>query len=61
MYVWFHEIIIVGLKLDDIEVGIYNVHCLPLRLLRAEGTPIRYASSYQFTNQTYFLSFFSFY
>ncbi|XP_009770153.1 cyclase-like protein 2 isoform X2 [Nicotiana sylvestris] len=36
------EIILVeGLKLDDIETGIYNVHCLPLRLLGAEGSPIR--------------------
>ncbi|PWA92712.1 cyclase [Artemisia annua] len=36
------EIILVeGLKLDDVEAGIYSVHCLPLRLLRAEGSPIR--------------------
>ncbi|KAI3938332.1 hypothetical protein MKW98_015231 [Papaver atlanticum] len=36
------EIILVeGLKLDDIEAGLYNVHCLPLRLLGAEGSPIR--------------------
>ncbi|GJW89894.1 cyclase-like protein 2 isoform X1 [Tanacetum coccineum] len=36
------EIILVeGLKLDDVEAGIYNVHCLPLRLLGAEGSPIR--------------------
>ncbi|KAL8258287.1 hypothetical protein R6Q59_030328 [Mikania micrantha] len=36
------EIILVeGLKLDDIQAGIYNVHCLPLRLLGAEGSPIR--------------------
>lgn len=36
------EIILVeGLKLDDILPGIYNVHCLPLRLLGAEGSPIR--------------------
>ncbi|KAJ4964004.1 hypothetical protein NE237_023943 [Protea cynaroides] len=36
------EIIIVeGLKLDDIKPGIYYVHCLPLRLLGAEGSPIR--------------------
>ncbi|KAJ0716159.1 putative kynurenine formamidase superfamily [Helianthus annuus] len=41
IYVWFHEIILVGLKLEDVEAGIYNVHCLPLRLLRAEGTLIR--------------------
>ncbi|KAL8218735.1 hypothetical protein R6Q57_022108 [Mikania cordata] len=36
------EIILVeGLKLEDIQAGIYNVHCLPLRLLGAEGSPIR--------------------
>ncbi|GKV43160.1 hypothetical protein SLEP1_g50491 [Rubroshorea leprosula] len=36
------EIILVeGLKLDDVQPGIYDVHCLPLRLLGAEGSPIR--------------------
>ncbi|KAF8404964.1 hypothetical protein HHK36_009859 [Tetracentron sinense] len=36
------EVILVeGLKLDDIQPGIYSVHCLPLRLLGAEGSPIR--------------------
>ncbi|KAL2939332.1 Cyclase-like protein 2 [Bienertia sinuspersici] len=36
------EIILVeGLKLDDIPAGTYNVRCLPLRLLGAEGSPIR--------------------
>lgn len=36
------EVILVeGLKLDDITPGIYTVHCLPLRLLGAEGSPIR--------------------
>ncbi|XP_050365897.1 cyclase-like protein 2 [Argentina anserina] len=36
------EIILVeGLKLDDIQPGIYYVHCLPLRLPGAEGSPIR--------------------
>ncbi|KDP47136.1 hypothetical protein JCGZ_22132 [Jatropha curcas] len=36
------EIILVeGLKLDNIQPGIYSVHCLPLRLLGAEGSPIR--------------------
>ncbi|XP_071737358.1 cyclase-like protein 2 [Rutidosis leptorrhynchoides] len=36
------EIILVeGLKLDDVEAGLYDVHCLPLRLLGAEGSPIR--------------------
>ncbi|XP_042507223.1 cyclase-like protein 2 [Macadamia integrifolia] len=36
------EVILVeGLKLDDINPGIYSVHCLPLRLRGAEGSPIR--------------------
>ncbi|GAB4852896.1 Cyclase-like protein 2 [Ancistrocladus abbreviatus] len=36
------EIILVeALKLDDVPAGIYDVHCLPLRLLGAEGSPIR--------------------
>ncbi|KAH6818899.1 Cyclase family protein [Perilla frutescens var. frutescens] len=36
------EIILVeGLKLDDVEAGTYSVHCLPLRLVGAEGSPIR--------------------
>ncbi|KAG5581477.1 hypothetical protein H5410_052104 [Solanum commersonii] len=36
------EIIVVeALKLDDIEPGIYTVHCLPLRMLGAEGSPVR--------------------
>ncbi|XP_021887316.1 uncharacterized protein LOC110806705 [Carica papaya] len=36
------EIILVeALKLDGIQPGIYSVHCLPLRLLGAEGSPIR--------------------
>ncbi|KAG6512276.1 hypothetical protein ZIOFF_030373 [Zingiber officinale] len=36
------EIILVeGLKLDDVEAGIYNLHCLPLRLRGAEGSPLR--------------------
>nr|CAB3449124.1 unnamed protein product [Digitaria exilis] len=30
-----------GLKLDDVEAGLYNLHCLPLRLVGAEGSPIR--------------------
>lgn len=38
----FQEIILVeGLKLDDIQPGVYSVHCLPLRLTGAEGSPIR--------------------
>ncbi|RAL49403.1 unnamed protein product [Cuscuta campestris] len=36
------EIILVeGLKLEGIELGMYTVHCLPLRLVGAEGSPIR--------------------
>ncbi|XP_073272519.1 cyclase-like protein 2 [Primulina huaijiensis] len=36
------EIILVeALKLDGVHPGIYSVHCLPLRLLGAEGSPIR--------------------
>ncbi|KAG8368420.1 hypothetical protein BUALT_Bualt15G0043600 [Buddleja alternifolia] len=36
------EIILVeGLKLEDVEAGLYSVHCLPLRLVGAEGSPIR--------------------
>ncbi|KAL5562437.1 hypothetical protein UlMin_032184 [Ulmus minor] len=36
------EVILVeGLKLDDIQPGIYYINCLPLRLLGAEGSPIR--------------------
>lgn len=36
------EIIVVeALKLDDIKPGIYTVHCLPLRMLGAEGSPVR--------------------
>ncbi|XP_068656707.1 cyclase-like protein 3 [Aristolochia californica] len=36
------EIILVeALKLDNIKPGIYSLHCLPLRLLGAEGSPIR--------------------
>lgn len=42
---WFsiaQEIILVeGLKLDNVPAGMYNVHCLPLRLVGAEGSPIR--------------------
>ncbi|KAJ3693296.1 hypothetical protein LUZ60_008776 [Juncus effusus] len=36
------EIILVeGLKLENVETGIYSLHCLPLRLRGAEGSPIR--------------------
>ncbi|GAV81676.1 Cyclase domain-containing protein [Cephalotus follicularis] len=35
------HILVEGLKLDDVQPGIYTVHCLPLRLLGSEGSPIR--------------------
>nr|GLL28538.1 uncharacterized protein LOC109165124 isoform X2 [Ipomoea trifida] len=36
------EIILVeGLKLDEISLGIYTIHCLPLRLVGSDGSPIR--------------------
>ncbi|KAI4375970.1 hypothetical protein MLD38_013777 [Melastoma candidum] len=36
------EIILVeGLKLDEVLAGLYTVHCLPLRLLGSDGSPIR--------------------
>ncbi|XXG44482.1 hypothetical protein AAC387_Pa01g4275 [Persea americana] len=36
------EIILVeALKLDNVKPGIYSLHCLPLRLLGAEGSPTR--------------------
>ncbi|KAF3326052.1 Kynurenine formamidase [Carex littledalei] len=36
------EIILVeGLKLESVKPGIYSLHCLPLRLRGAEGSPIR--------------------
>ncbi|ESQ53586.1 hypothetical protein EUTSA_v10025961mg [Eutrema salsugineum] len=34
-------ILVEGLKLDDVKAGLYYVHCLPLRLVGAEGSPIR--------------------
>ncbi|KAA3488655.1 kynurenine formamidase-like [Gossypium australe] len=34
-------ILVEGLKLDVVQPGIYSVHCLPLRLLGAEGSPTR--------------------
>ncbi|XP_022148849.1 uncharacterized protein LOC111017408 [Momordica charantia] len=34
-------IIVEGLKLDGVQPGLYSIHCLPLRLLGAEGSPIR--------------------
>lgn len=34
-------ILVEGLKLDGVEPGLYSIHCLPLRLLGSEGSPIR--------------------
>ncbi|KAM0933946.1 putative arylformamidase [Dioscorea sansibarensis] len=34
-------ILVEGLKLENVEAGIYTLHCLPLRLIGAEGSPIR--------------------
>lgn len=34
-------ILVEGLNLDDIDVGLYKVHCLPLKLLNSDGSPIR--------------------
>ncbi|CAN0846344.1 Cyclase-like protein 2 [Linum grandiflorum] len=43
-HVFLHgkEIILVeALKLDGIQPGLHSVHCLPLRLIHSEGSPIR--------------------
>ncbi|KAM3258157.1 hypothetical protein ACQJBY_050102 [Aegilops geniculata] len=34
-------ILVEGLKLENVKPGIYSLHCLPLRLRGAEGSPIR--------------------
>ncbi|KAJ0984373.1 hypothetical protein J5N97_002729 [Dioscorea zingiberensis] len=34
-------ILVEALKLENVEPGIYSLHCLPLRLVGAEGSPIR--------------------
>ena len=34
-------ITIEGLKLDHVKAGIYMLHCLPLRLIGCDGSPIR--------------------
>ncbi|WCJ17803.1 Cyclase family protein [Euphorbia peplus] len=34
-------ILVEGLKLEDIKTGLYNLHCLPLRLHGADGSPTR--------------------
>lgn len=38
---WPKLILVEGLNLDDAEVGLSNLYCLPLRLLMAEGSPVR--------------------
>ncbi|KAL9415204.1 hypothetical protein AB3S75_043477 [Citrus x aurantiifolia] len=30
-----------GLKLDHVPAGLYSIHCLPLRMVGAEGSPVR--------------------
>lgn len=30
-----------GLKLDEVKAGLYYVNCLPMRLVGAEGSPVR--------------------
>jgi arylformamidase len=34
-------IVIEGLNLRDIEPGVYEMYCLPLRLVGADGAPAR--------------------
>jgi len=34
-------ILVEFLKLDNIKTGIYMLHCLPLRLVGSEGSPVR--------------------
>ena len=34
-------ILVEALKLDNVNTGLYMLHCLPLRLVGAEGSPIR--------------------
>ncbi|ERN17892.1 uncharacterized protein LOC18446242 [Amborella trichopoda] len=34
-------IVVEGLKLDNVKPGLYSLHCLHLRLIGAEGSPIR--------------------
>uniref|UniRef100_A0ACD5XEU2 Uncharacterized protein n=2 Tax=Avena sativa TaxID=4498 RepID=A0ACD5XEU2_AVESA len=34
-------ILVEGLKLENVKPGLYSLHCLPLRLRGAEGSPIR--------------------
>ncbi|KAL2622245.1 hypothetical protein R1flu_002450 [Riccia fluitans] len=34
-------ILVEGLKLDEVDVGLSTLYCLPLRLIKAEGSPAR--------------------
>ncbi|KAJ9175265.1 hypothetical protein P3X46_013836 [Hevea brasiliensis] len=34
-------VVVEGLNLDKVTAGIYDLHCLPIRVLGAEGTPTR--------------------
>ncbi|KAI5066447.1 hypothetical protein GOP47_0019071 [Adiantum capillus-veneris] len=34
-------ILVEGLNLDNVAVGLYELHCLPLKLLKSDGSPIR--------------------
>ncbi|CAN1802869.1 Cyclase-like protein 3 [Linum perenne] len=34
-------ILVEGLKLEIVEAGMYDLHCLPMRLLGADGSPAR--------------------
>ena len=34
-------ILVEALKLDNVKTGLYTLHCLPLRLVGSEGSPIR--------------------
>ncbi|KAL4184630.1 hypothetical protein AMTRI_Chr10g226490 [Amborella trichopoda] len=38
---WLDIIVVEGLKLDNVKPGLYSLHCLHLRLIGAEGSPIR--------------------
>lgn len=40
--VWVQEIIPVeGLVLESVEPGLYDLHCLPMKLVDADGAPAR--------------------
>ncbi|CAM6104798.1 unnamed protein product [Calypogeia fissa] len=39
---WKKLVLVEGLNLDNVQVGLSNLYCLPMRLLMAEGCPCRY-------------------